>query len=79
MLTVTEAVSARLAQMPDQKGLPDEVAIRFVYEGQGIALHRDSERAGDATSSTKAGRGCFWMPRYRSCSQRARSMSKEPS
>ena len=49
MLTVTEAASARLAQMLDQKGLPDEVAIRFVYEGQGIALHQDSERAGDAT------------------------------
>ena len=49
MLTVTEAASARLAQMLDQKGLPAEVATRFVYEGQGLALHQDSERAGDAT------------------------------
>lgn len=49
MLTVTEASSARLAQVPDQKGLPDEVAIRFASEGQDIALQRDGERAGDTT------------------------------
>ncbi len=47
MLTVTEAASAHLAQLLEQHNLPDEVAVRFVYENEGIALQQDSERPGD--------------------------------
>lgn len=49
MLTVTEAAGAHLAQLLAQHGLPDDVAVRLVSEGQGIALQQDSERAGDTT------------------------------
>lgn len=49
MLTVTEAASARLAQLLDDQGLPEDVAVRFVFEGQGIASKPDSERPGDTT------------------------------
>ena len=49
MLTVTGAASARLAQSLDDQGLPRDVAVRFVFEGQGIALKQDSERPGDTT------------------------------
>ena len=49
MLAVTEAASARLAQMLKQQSMPEEIAVRFVYEGQGIALRQDSERARDTT------------------------------
>lgn len=49
MLTVTEAASARLAQILSQQGLPEDIAVRLVHEGQGIALQQDSERAGDTT------------------------------
>lgn len=49
MLTVTEAASARLAQMLKPQSMPEEIAVRFVCEGQGIALQRGSERAGDTT------------------------------
>lgn len=47
MLTVAEAAGARLAQMLDDKGLPEDVAVRLVCEGQDIALRQDSERPGD--------------------------------
>jgi Fe-S cluster assembly iron-binding protein IscA len=49
MLTVTEAASAHLAQLLEQHDLPEDVAVRLVSEGQGIALEQDSERAGDTT------------------------------
>ena len=49
MLTVTEAASARLRQMLEQQSMPEETAVRFVYEGQGVALQQDRERAGDTT------------------------------
>ncbi len=49
MLTVTEAASARLAQVLKQQSMPEEIAVRFVYEGNGGALRRDNERPGDTT------------------------------
>ena len=49
MLTVTDAASAHLAQMLKQHDAPEDTAVRLVYEGQGVALRRDRERAGDAT------------------------------
>ena len=49
MLTVTEAASVRFAQMLKQQSMPEEIAVRFVYEGQGVASQQDSERAGDTT------------------------------
>jgi len=47
MLTATDAASARLAQMLDDPGSPEDVAVRFVFEGQGIALKQDNQRPGD--------------------------------
>lgn len=35
--------------MLKQQDAPEEIAVRFAYEGQGIALRQDSERAGDTT------------------------------
>ena len=49
MLTVTETASAQLAQILKEQDAPEDIAIRFVPEGQGIALRQDSERAGDTT------------------------------
>jgi hypothetical protein len=49
MLTVTEAAGAHLAQLLEQRNAPGDIAIRFVCEGQGIALRQDSERPGDTT------------------------------
>jgi hypothetical protein len=49
MLTVTEAASARLAEILGQEGLPEDTAIRLVDEGQGIGMQPDSKRPGDAT------------------------------
>jgi hypothetical protein len=49
MLTVTDAAIARLAQMLGQQGLLEELAVRFVYEGRGIVIQQDGERAGDTT------------------------------
>ena len=49
MRTVTEAAGARLAQMSAQQSIPEEIALRFDHEGQGIALRRDSEPTGDVT------------------------------
>ena len=49
MLTVTEAASARLAEMMEQKGLSQDVAIRFVSRDRGIAMQSGTERPGDAT------------------------------
>ena len=48
MLTVTKEAVARLAQMLNQQGLPEETAVRFVFEGDGLVLRQDSEREGDA-------------------------------
>jgi Fe-S cluster assembly iron-binding protein IscA len=48
VLTVTEAARAHLAQLLAQQDVPEDIAVRFVYEeGEGIALQPDSERAGD--------------------------------
>lgn len=44
MLTVTEAAGAHLAQMLEQANSPEETAVRFVYEGQGIAVEQDTDR-----------------------------------
>jgi hypothetical protein len=49
VLTVTEAASANLAQMPKQQGAPEDLAVRLVCEGRGIALRPDGERTGDTT------------------------------
>ncbi|MBU0640053.1 MAG: hypothetical protein KKB50_14395 [Planctomycetes bacterium] len=49
MLSVTEAAGARLAQMLKQQDVPEDTAVRFVCEGQGIALRQDSVRAGNTT------------------------------
>jgi Fe-S cluster assembly iron-binding protein IscA len=49
MLTVTDAAGAHLAQLLDDHGLAEDVAVRFVVEEQGIAMRQDNQRPGDAT------------------------------
>jgi hypothetical protein len=49
MLTVTDAATALLAEMLDERGLPDDIAVRLVYQSEGIALQQDSERDGDTS------------------------------
>lgn len=49
MLTVTDAASARLAELIEREGLPDDTAIRFIYDGQGLAMQPDKPRPGDET------------------------------
>jgi len=49
MLTVTEAASARLAEILKQEEFPEEAAIRFVREAGGLRLQSDNERPGDTT------------------------------
>ena len=49
MLTITEAASARLAGILDQRNLPEEVAVRFVHEEGQIQLRSDNEHPGDTT------------------------------
>lgn len=36
MLTVTAAASARPAQLLKQPSMPEEIAVRFVYEGRTV-------------------------------------------
>ena len=76
MLTVAEVASARLTQLLDDQGLPEDVAVRFVFEGQGIALKQDSERPGDTTFQQATEPSCCWMTRCRSRSLKTRSMSR---
>lgn len=47
MLIITDSARANLAQMLEQQGAAPETAVRFVSDGQGIALQPDSEREGD--------------------------------
>jgi Fe-S cluster assembly iron-binding protein IscA len=49
MLTVTEAASARLAEILKQKNVRGEVAVRFIHEGGKIRLQSDNEHPGDTT------------------------------
>ena len=49
MLAVTEAASARLAQMLEQESVPKEAAFRLIYQGYGVTLQSDAERPGDET------------------------------
>ncbi|UCF34144.1 MAG: hypothetical protein JSV78_02325 [Phycisphaerales bacterium] len=49
MFSITDAAGAHLAKILEEETCPDDVAIRFVHEGQGIAMKLDGEREGDAT------------------------------
>jgi Fe-S cluster assembly iron-binding protein IscA len=49
MLTVTEGASAQLADMLTAAEAPDDVAVRFVVQGQGLALGLDQVKAEDQT------------------------------
>ena len=49
MLCVTNAACDRLSQMLAEAGIPDEVAIRFVPEPDGLAMRADEPRPGDTT------------------------------
>lgn len=47
MLTVTDSAGALLSDMLSEA--PDEAAVRFVPQGNGLAPKLDAERPGDAT------------------------------
>jgi hypothetical protein len=47
MLTLTEDAGALLAEILNQEGVSQDVAIRLVYEGEGLAMQADNERPGD--------------------------------
>jgi len=49
MLTVTEAASAHLAELLEQQDVPEDIAIRFICEQEGVALRPDNQREGDTT------------------------------
>ncbi len=49
MLTLTDSAGTRLAHMVRQRGLTEDVAIRFVYGDDGFTIRPDSERPGDTT------------------------------
>ena len=49
MLTVTETASAYLAEMLDQAGAPEEVAVRFVPGENGVTMVSDAPQPEDTT------------------------------
>ncbi|TVQ60474.1 MAG: hypothetical protein EA379_08080 [Phycisphaerales bacterium] len=49
MLTVTERACEKFASLINENGLPENVAIRLVVHGEGLAVAPDEERPGDKT------------------------------
>jgi Fe-S cluster assembly iron-binding protein IscA len=47
MLTMTEAAGAHLVDLLGEAEVPEDVAIRFVVESEGLTLRLDKERPGD--------------------------------
>ncbi|MHC4442934.1 MAG: hypothetical protein ACYTF1_14435 [Planctomycetota bacterium] len=47
MLTVTESASGHLANLLVEAEAPEDVAVRFILEGQGLAMALDNERPED--------------------------------
>jgi Fe-S cluster assembly iron-binding protein IscA len=51
MLTMTEAAGAHLVDLLGEAEAPEDVAIRFVVEPEGLSLRLDKERPGDESLS----------------------------
>lgn len=49
MLTVTDTAAAHLAELLDNANAADETVVRFVPQGQTLALQLGNEQAGDQT------------------------------
>lgn len=49
MLTVTEPAAQRLSEVIQEAGVPEQAAIRLVYDGQRIGMQPDEERPGDTS------------------------------
>ena len=49
MLTVSDTAGAHLAELLTSADAPEDRAVRFVIEKDGLALQLDNERPGDAT------------------------------
>ena len=47
MLTMTEAAGAHLVDLLGEAEVPEDVAIRFVFESEELTLRLDKERPGD--------------------------------
>lgn len=47
MLTITETAGAYLAEILKGEELPEDIAIRLVYEEEGLAMEPDNQRPGD--------------------------------
>ena len=49
MLTLTDAAALHLTELLTTAEAPEDVAVRFVRSGQGLAMQMDNERPGDDT------------------------------
>jgi len=47
MLTLTDAAGAYLSEILTERSCPEDVAIRFLCEGQGILMRLDNAKPGD--------------------------------
>jgi len=49
MLTMTPEAGTYLSGILNERNCPENVAIRFLYEDQGIAMRLDNPKPGDAS------------------------------
>jgi len=49
VLAITDAAGAYLAQLLEKGSVPDELAVRFVAEEEGITMKPDQQREGDSS------------------------------
>jgi len=49
MLTITEAAGSHLADMLTEAEAPDDVAVRFIIQGRGLAMELDNASPDDST------------------------------
>lgn len=49
MLTVTESAGAHLSTLLTEADAPEDVAVRFILDGQNLAMALDNERPEDET------------------------------
>ena len=49
MLTVTESAGAHLSTLLNEADAPEDVAVRFILDGQNLAMALDNEQPEDKT------------------------------
>jgi hypothetical protein len=78
MLTVTDAAGAYLVDLLGDAEAPEEVAIRFVVETQGLALRLDNEQPGDE-SFEHEGKKVLLLDEHMSTMLSEKTLDVEPS